>query len=66
MANAALLQIVDLGKLSYADIEQTKALSARTKLSIAELIANEHALKFDYEAILEPPGWRNDRRSLTW
>ena len=39
MANAALKQMVDAGKLSYAELEQCHAITApRIKLSMAELI----------------------------
>jgi len=65
MANAALKQMVDEGKLSYAELEQCHSITApRIKLSMAELIARKHGLSIDYKDILERPKWQMDSKGL--
>ncbi|MFC1772617.1 SIR2 family protein [Pseudomonadota bacterium] len=65
LANASLQQMVDAGRLSYAELEQCQSITApRIKLSMAELIARKHGLSIDYKKVLERPGWQMNSKGL--
>jgi hypothetical protein len=51
-ANGALKQLVDQGKLTYAQFDQINYLNPRIKLSIATTIAGETKTPIDYERLL--------------
>lgn len=53
-ADKALRQLVEKGKLTPAQFDQIKHLSARIKLSIATTISRDTKTPIDYERILHP------------
>nr|WP_320051422.1 SIR2 family protein [uncultured Desulfuromonas sp.] len=53
-ADKALKQFVENGKFSHAQLDQLQGISARVKLSIALALQDEHGLKIDHRAILQP------------
>ena len=59
-ADAALEQLVERAKLSYAHLEQIRYLTPRIKLSLAGILQREHKIQLDYRQLLQTTNWQSN------
>jgi hypothetical protein len=65
LADGAMRSLADRGKISFAHLEQTRSLSPRVKLSLAQSIASEHKTEINFRTLLHRSDWKlheNGRR----
>ncbi|RKX57238.1 MAG: hypothetical protein DRP28_06895 [Thermodesulfobacteriota bacterium] len=55
-ADGMLLQLVEQGKLTHAELAQIKVLPPRVKLSLVRTLADEHRVFIDYKKLFHPSG----------